>query len=319
MVPSKTKTDQKRLPKKSRAKKPPAFQITDRDVELVKTICRFRYLTVEQITWLFPGSSQRGLENRLRYLFHGGYLNREMLHESVSHKYIYAMKEKGARLIAERDGVSRDEIPWQRHLNQVGKSHIQHLLEINDLVISLEIALQKTQEEGRVNDFRIFIGSPDSHKISVMLQHRDGSRYTSAIVPDALAYLMFPGSKQIGIMFIEVDRATMSGNRWQGKTVVYREFIYSGGLRERFKADWSIVLTVTTSEKRLLSLAKRSVEMGAKRGFWYTTTDRIRPDSILSPIWVRAGDLYQLRNEKIFQLADLKSCQHWSILDTQGG
>jgi hypothetical protein len=126
------------------------------------------------------------------------------------------MREKGARLIAERDGVPREEIPWQRHLNQITSGHMQHLLQINDAVISLEIALAQAQEEGAVKDFRVFIGSPDQHKISVMLRNRDGARYTSAIVPDALVYLMFPRSKKIGILFIEVDRATMSVNRWQG-------------------------------------------------------------------------------------------------------
>jgi hypothetical protein len=318
MIPRKPKTDQQRLPKKSRAKNPPVFQITDRDVGLVKAVCRYRYLTIEQITWLFPDSSQRGLENRLRYLFHGGYLNRELLHESTSHKLIYAMREKGARLIAERDGVPREEIPWQRHLNQITASHIRHLLGINDVVISLEIALAQAQAEGSIKDFRVFTGSPDQHKISVMLRNRDGARYTSAIVPDALVYLIFPRKKQIGVLFIEVDRATMSVNRWQGKTVVYREFVYSDNLREQFKANWSIVLTVTTSEKRLMSLAQRSVEMGVKRGFWYTTVGKVTPESILTPVWTRAGDLFQIRNEQIFQLTDIENCHLWSILDTQG-
>jgi len=149
MNPRKPKTKQERLPKKSRAKKAPSFRITDRDVELVKAICRFRYLTVEQITWLFPESSRRGLENRLRYLFHGGYLNRKMLHESTSHKLICAMREKGARLIATHDGISRDEVPWQPHLNKVSEGHIRHLLAINDVVIALEIALEQAREEGQ--------------------------------------------------------------------------------------------------------------------------------------------------------------------------
>jgi hypothetical protein len=91
MSPRKPKTDQKRLPKKVRAKKPPAFQMTERDIELIRAILKYRFLTVDQLAWLFPESSQRGIENRLRMLFHNRYLNRIVMVESLSRKLIYAM------------------------------------------------------------------------------------------------------------------------------------------------------------------------------------------------------------------------------------
>ena len=49
MVPRKPTTDQKRLPKKTRAKKPPVFQMTERDIELVRAVSKYRYLYVEQV------------------------------------------------------------------------------------------------------------------------------------------------------------------------------------------------------------------------------------------------------------------------------
>jgi hypothetical protein len=317
MVPRKPQTDQKRLPKKARAKKPPAFRVTDRDVELLKAACKHRYLTVDQIAWLFPDSSKRGLENRLRYLYHNRYLNRVILHESVSHKLIYTMTEKAARLIADRDSISRQEISWQRHLNQISMSHIMHLLEVNNAVISLESALSQAKSQRQINDYRVLLGVPETHKLTVTLVDQNGSRYNSSVVPDAVVAILFP-NKEIGMFFIEVDRATMTVNRWQTKTVVYREYSRSPELQERFKTNWFIVLTITTSEKRVMSLAQSSVAVGGVRAFWYTSTDRIRPDSILSPIWVRAGDLFQIRNERISQLAGYKDCQRLRILDTVG-
>jgi len=317
MNPRKPQTDQKRLPKKARAKKPPAFRVTDRDVELLKAACKHRYLTVDQIAWLFPDSSRRGLENRLRYLYHNRYLNRVILHESVSHKLIYAMTEKAARLIAERDNISRQEIAWQRHLNQISMSHIKHLLEVNSAVISLESVLTLAKDQRKINDYRMLLGVPETHKLTVTLVDQYGSRYNSSVVPDAVVAILFP-NREIGMFFIEVDRATMTVNRWQSKTVVYREYSRAPELKERFKTNWFIVLTITTSEKRVMSLAQSSVAVGGVRAFWYTTADRIRPDSILSPIWVRAGDLFQIRNERISQLADYKHCQRLSILDTVG-
>jgi hypothetical protein len=317
MVPRKPTTDQKRLPKKARAKKPPVFRVTDRDIELLKAACKHRYLTVDQIAWLFPGSSKRGLENRLRYLYHNRYLNRVILHESVSHKLIYTMTEKAARLIAERDNISRQEITWQRHLNQISMSHIMHLLEVNSAVISLESALSMVKDQRKINDYRVLLGAPETHKLTVTLIDQNGSRYNSSVVPDAVVAILFP-NKEIGMFFVEVDRATMTVNRWQTKTVVYREYSRSPELQERFKTNWFIVLTITTSEKRVMSLAQSSVAVGGVRAFWYTTADRIRPDSILSPIWVRAGDLFQLKNEQIYSLTSFRMADMLSILDTIG-
>ena len=66
MVPRKPKTDQKRLPKKKRAKRPPYIQITDRDILFIEAVMKYKFLLVDQFVWLFPDASKRGMENRLR-------------------------------------------------------------------------------------------------------------------------------------------------------------------------------------------------------------------------------------------------------------
>jgi hypothetical protein len=318
MNPRPIKTDQQRLPKKARAKKPPVFRITDRDVLLLKAACKHRYLTVDQIAWLFPDSSSRGLENRLRYLFHNKYLNRVILHESVSHKLIYTMTEKAARLIAERDSISRQDVPWQRHLNQVSMSHIQHLLSVNDVVISFQSALVEKLKQRAISQYKVIPGDPDLHKISATFLNQDGARYKSSVIPDAVVGILFP-NRELGLFFVEVDRATMTINRWESKVAVYHEYSRNPELRERFHTGWFIVLTITTSDKRILSLSERTVLLGGKRAFWYTTADKIEPGSVLSRIWVRASDLFQLRNERTELLTDIRTASRTSILDTIGG
>lgn len=318
MVPRKPTTDQRRLPKKTRAKKPPIFQMTERDVELVRAVSKYRYLYVEQFAWLFPGSSQRGLENRLRLLFHNKYLNRVVLVDSLSRKLIYAMTEKGARLLAEKDGVSREEIPWQRHLNQVSMAHIRHLLSVNDVVVSLESALSRAVENRRIELFKVLHGDPEVHKLTVTFLDKNGARYNSSVIPDAVVGIKFRGG-EFGLFFVEVDRATMTINRWQDKVAVYYEYSRSPELKERFHIGWFIVLTVTTSGKRVLSLAERTVALGGRRAFWYTTADKIVPDEILAPIWVRASDLFQLRNELVYPVASLRESPRVSITDAIGG
>jgi hypothetical protein len=318
MVPRKPTTDQKRLPKKTRAKKPPAFQMTERDIELVRAVSKYRYLYVEQYFWLFPNDSQRGLLNRLRYLYHNRYLNRVLQVDSLARKIIYAMTEKGARLLAEHDKVSREEIPWQRHLNQVSMSHIQHLLSVNDVVISLQSDFAEKLRQGAISKFKVIPGDPDLHKLSVTFLNRDGARYIASVIPDAVVGIIFPNN-EIGMFFVEVDRATMTINRWESKVAVYHEYSRSKELRDRFHTSWFIVLTVTTSDKRILSLSERTVALGGKRAFWYTTSDKIEPGSVLNRIWVRASDLFQLRNERTEPLSTFRNASLTSILDTIGG
>jgi len=292
--------------------------MTERDIELVRAVSKYRYLYVEQYFWLFPNDSQRGLLNRLRYLYHNRYLNRVLQVDALSRKIIYAMTEKGARLLAEHDNVPREDIPWQRHLNQVSMSHIQHLLAVNDVVISLESALADMQEKHKIEQYKVIPGDADLHKITVTFLNRDGARYKSSVIPDAVVGIVFP-SGEFGLFFVEVDRATMTINRWESKVAVYHDYSRSPELRDRFKTSWFIVLTVTTSDKRILSLAERTVALGGKRAFWYTTGDKIEPESILNRIWLRAGDLYLLKNERTEPLTDIRTASRTSILDTIGG
>ena len=318
MSPRKPKTNQKRLPKKRRSKKPPYFQVTDRDILFIKAVMKYKFLLVDQFAWLFPDASKRGMENRLRLLYHHRYLERILLTEVHSNKLIYAMTEKGAKLLAESDGVSRDEIPWRRHLNKVSMSHIKHLLAVNDALISLDSALNKIQEKRQVDVFKVLPSDPDLHKLTVTLKDKHGARFGASVIPDAVVGIKF-NRGEFGLFFIEVDRATMSATRWQDKIIVYHEYARSPELRKRFKTSWFIVLTVTTSGKRISTLAERTIAFGGKRGFWYTTADRVRPDSILKSIWTRASDLFSIRNEHVYPVADYKKSAKIGIFDSIGG
>jgi hypothetical protein len=315
MVPRKPKSDQNRLPKKKRAKKPPAFRITDRDVELVRALSKYRYLLIDQIDWMFPDSSKDKLTRRLNLIFHHGYLNREKLAE-VGNQYIYGMREKGAHLLAEHDGVTRDKIVWKRHQNQVKAAHIRHLLDVNSVVIAFEVGLAESVRNREIEQYLVRAGSPKSDTLSVILRDRDGARKTAAVVPDGILGIKF-NTGEIGIFFIEVERGTIPPKRWENKIAIYREYARSEDLIEKFRTKWFIVLTITSTEQKLRSRAKSTVLAGGKRAFWYTTADRISPETVLDDIWVRAIDLYSIRNELITERTDIVN-QFTNILTVIG-
>lgn len=315
MTPSKLKTDQKRLPRSRRAKHPPAFRITERDVELVRVTLTYRFLYTKQIYWLFPESSQQNLNVRLRHLYHHGYLDRVSLPDSkTNEQLVYAPTEKGAIMVAEADGISREDVPWARYMNQVSSSHIRHLLAINDVLVSYEKALAYAKEHGKVGDFKVVRGEPRKHKLPVMLKDRDGKRKQVAIVPDAFIAVKFD-AKNYGVFFVEVDRATVGSSRWTEKVAVYREYPRTEHFRGKFKGQWCIVLTVVPSDKRMMSLAAKTAGSGGQRGFWFTIAEQITPDTAGGRIWVRASDLFDTRNEAVVKISDVDSAPHVGLAD----
>ncbi len=68
-----------------------------------------------------------------------------------------------------------------------------------------------------------------------------------------------------------------------------------------------------------MSLAERTVELGGKRGFWYTTADNISPDSIAGRIWVKAGDLFERRGQDTRRVVDPSQVQKYGVFDAVRG
>jgi hypothetical protein len=318
MSPRKPKTDQQRLPRTKRAKKPPRIQITERDVKFLRSLLTYRFLTIEQYYWLFPDASKQKLQTRLKLMFHHKFLNRALLPVSKSaNKMIYSLTEKGAQLIAEMDGIGRDEVPWSRHLNKVTPTHINHLLTINKVLIAYRAALAEAEAKGEVESFKVIRAESKRNRLAVTMRDADGRRRQASVVPDAILPIIFKG-RNYGLFFIEVDRATMTTKRWQDKVAVYREYARSPDLKKKWQANWFILLTVTTSARRIDSLASATIQAGGKRGYWFATFEQVAPDTAMGKLWTRASNLYDIRNEKLISLAKPSKTKLVSLTDALG-
>jgi hypothetical protein len=98
-----------RLPRVRRASEPPAFRLTDDDVAIVRQLARHRFLRSTHIAAL-AGPSLDRTNDRLSRLFHSGYLDRpraqlDYYPTSGSLPFVYALADRGARLLIERDGI----------------------------------------------------------------------------------------------------------------------------------------------------------------------------------------------------------------------
>src|SRR5437899_9833331 len=90
---------QTRRPRFRRASDPPAFRLTDDDVEIVRQLARHRFLRSTHIAALVGRSLDR-TNDRLKGLFHHGYVDRpraqlDYYPTSGSAPMVYALADRG--------------------------------------------------------------------------------------------------------------------------------------------------------------------------------------------------------------------------------
>ena len=127
-----------RRPRFRRASEPPAFRVTDDDVEIVRQLARYRFLRSTHIAALVRRSLDR-TNDRLMRLFHAGYIDRpraqlDRFPSSGSAHYIYALANRGVRLLREENGVEFRNSDWSRKNREAGRPFIEHQIEIVNFV-----------------------------------------------------------------------------------------------------------------------------------------------------------------------------------------
>src|SRR5438105_9015418 len=132
-----------RRPRFRRAVEPPPFRLTDDDVEIVRVVARHRLIRSTHIAALVGRSLDR-TNDRLMRLFHAGYIDRpraqlDRFPSSGSSHYIYALADRGGRLLREEDGVEFRSAEWSRKNREAGRPFIEHQIEI----VNFQVALQR--------------------------------------------------------------------------------------------------------------------------------------------------------------------------------
>src|SRR5713101_7248013 len=132
-----------RRPRFRRASEPPAFRLTDDDVEIVRHLAQFRFLRSTHIAALVGRSVDR-TNDRLLRLFHAGYIDRpraqlDYYPTAGSAPITYALADQGARLLQERDGIKVANPEVSRKNREAGRPFIEHQIEI----VNFQVALQR--------------------------------------------------------------------------------------------------------------------------------------------------------------------------------
>ena len=269
-MPEQSLAKQERRPRFRRAAEPPAFRLTDDDVEIVRLLARHRFLRSSHIAALVGRSLDR-TNDRLSKLFHAGFIDRpraqlDYYPHAGSAPMVYALADRGARLLIERDGVDFANVEWSRKNREAGRPFIEHQLEVMDFYVALQCATRHRPDVAFIPPDEIVATFPDQtfsardpFALRVKLSHQ-GILHELGLVPDLVFGLKFADGSRRCFM-VEIDRGTMPVTRSDIRQTSFERKLrayltaYAGKQHER-QFGWKTfrVLTVTTDVHRMQSM-----------------------------------------------------------------
>jgi hypothetical protein len=272
-----------RIPRYGRTRFPPKIRLTERDCQILEAVHAYDgILSFPQIKRMFfTGESQT--EQRLMLLYQNGYLNRFSREQRQRYpEMVYWLDKKGAELIASLDGTSMSELVWRKEPRWI---QIEHDLAVNDFRMDLEQACRLNPEvtiKTWVNESE-FWAYPDQVEYTYQ-----GKKTHRNIRPDG--FFILEAADHIIRYLLEIDRSTEDNPRFQREKILPGlAYIKSRAYEERFGHRSGRWLVVTTSKRRLGNMLSQAENVDAKGLFFFTTFDKVNPDSLLfSPIWRRA-------------------------------
>ena len=294
-----------RLPRFRRASEPPVFRLTDDDVKIVRQLARHRFLRSTHIAALVGRSLDR-TNDRLSCLFHAGYVDRpraqlDYYPTSGSAPLVYALADRGARLLIERDGIEFANVEWSRKNRQAGRPFIAHQLAIVDFSVALEQAVRARSDIRLIRPGEIMAALPertrnarDAISFKVKVAQR-GLVRERAVVPDfTFGLVLADGSRRY--FMVEIDRGTMPVTRSDAMQTSFaqkmRAYLSAYAARRHERLGWKTfrVLTVTTDHHRTQSMmeALRALRVPHSPGaglFLFATADELRTRDPLSHTW----------------------------------
>ena len=259
-----------RRPRFRRASEPPAFRLTDDDVHIVRQLARHRFLRSTHIAALVGRSLDR-TNDRLLRLFHAGYIDRpraqlDYYPTAGSSPIAYALADRGARLLIQRDGIEFANVEWSRKNRKAGRPFIEHQLEIMDFYVGLQCAARARADVQLIHPAELVAAFPDQRvaarnpfTLRVTLSHR-GVMHDMGLVPDFVFGLTLPDA--LAAILHGRDRSRHYAHRSlrffanQLRAENARYLTAHAAKQHERQFGWKTfrVLTVTTDQHRMQSM-----------------------------------------------------------------
>ena len=201
---------------------PPAFQLTSRDIDLVRLVADFRFLKSTQLSELVEAPHKK-ICDRLTALFHAGHLDRPRAQfdhyreGGGSSPIVYALGNAGARLLIDH-GVDAADVDWARKNDLAGRQFILHTLAIAEVRVALRRALRDRPGFSLIEPAELLALAPIETQQRerpwcwrATVRHNDTS-IELGVAPDYAFAIQFPDGR-FRAFLVECDRGTMPIDR----------------------------------------------------------------------------------------------------------
>ncbi len=295
-------------PRRKRSDNPPPFQLTDRDLEILRAVARYRFLNSDHVRRVIDGSN-KNIANRLKGLFDHGYLDRPECQYDFyrpgggSSLAVYALGDKGARILNHYDGFEAGpRVSWAHKNRKVGRPFMEHTLAISEFAIALSIAVAASPVVDLCDGPALLErlpattrGAAKPYRLSVPVVFQS-TRRTIGIEPDYVFSLGFPARGRRGNFLVEIDRGTMPVERSDIlQSSMLRKFLAYGSIwRSQLHGQafgWRSfrVLVVTGTAERAQSMREALHRTNGGKGsplFWFTDWTALKGANTLAHIWI---------------------------------
>jgi hypothetical protein len=267
-------------------------KLTPRDIQVILSLYKCRYLTGTQIECLhFP--SAQVMWRRMKSLLDLGFI-KSFTAPHIPERIFY-LDKKGAEIVAIESRLSMEELHWHSH-QRVPKDYyfLRHFLAVNDFYIVLNRACQRSSLQliGFIPEYK----GEKTQQGFVKKYLRDRVQDYSH-TPDGVFCLEKEGKP--ALFFLEIDRGgEVLTDETKGflKCVVFYLHYWNSTQWKRYEKDFDRefrtfrMLTVTTSSERLQHMreavtAYPFAKEQAKRFLWGTIQSNVTVDWLCERIW----------------------------------
>ena len=298
-MPKPSRPQRRHRPRFQRAA-PPPFQLTPRDIAIVREVARHRFLRSTQISAVMNMSHKKTC-HRLNRLYHAGYLDRPRVQIEYhvagggSAPMVYGLGPKARLLLNVATEVAARRTMRGR---SVGRVFLLHTLAIADFRIAIQTAAAVTANIAHLDFDQVLqlapqptqtCSNPFAWKVAI-----DGLVHVSATPDDVFALRL--GGNHARNFLVEIDRGTMPIERASfNQTSVLRKLVtYEIARQQRLHArhyGWTSfrVLVLTSSAERaahIRAAIARSPRLAASPLFLVAAQTEITASTILKPFWI---------------------------------
>jgi hypothetical protein len=234
-----------------------------RDREFLKELSTLRIADREQIKIVAGFGSTTRVNTRLLKLTRAGLLRRFFLGSGGGRKALYAVSERGARLV---DAPARGPRRPQGAIF-LADAFVEHQLALNSIYCAVKFA--------RISVPGVMFCRWVAFHNAIAPELR--------LIPDGYVEFLTPAG--ILAAFVEVDLGTETLTIWKEKTRQYLQLATSGAYRQIFGHDRFRVLIVSSSERRQESIRK-SIAAVTEKIFRFATLEHAR-DRFFASVWLR--------------------------------